>query len=156
LGKPVFSSQRRIFPLAIITWKSLMIGVCHRLSNLSSSSSHKLINSATVYEQTMRLMGIPEKVIAAHQDMLQNLLGLVKGRIYYNINNWYRGLLLLPSFKQNKADMERMMGLQDPVDFVETRSYKFIEKVSKLPGLLQTYARLLPYHFKYRFFCFCP
>jgi pyruvate,water dikinase len=98
---------------------------------------------ATVYEQTMRLMGIPEKVIAAHKDMLQNLLGLVKGRIYYNINNWYRGLLLLPSFRQNKADMERMMGLQDPVDFVESRTLSLIEKLKKLPVLVETYARLL-------------
>ena len=50
--------------------------------------------------------------------VVTNLLGLVKGRIYYHINNWYRGLQLLPSFSQNKADMERMMGLEEPVDFV--------------------------------------
>jgi rifampicin phosphotransferase len=98
---------------------------------------------ATVYEQTMRLMGISEKVIAAHQDMLQNLLGLIRGRVYYNINQWYRGLLLLPSFQRNKADLERMMGLQDPVDFVEDQAYSFTGKLGKLPALLRTYARLL-------------
>lgn len=102
---------------------------------------------AVVYEQTMRLMGIPEKVILSHQDMLQNLLGVIKGRIYYNINNWYRGLLLLPSFKQNKADMERMMGLQDPVEFIEDKSLSFGEKVKKMPSLLNTYAKLVA-HFR--------
>jgi pyruvate,water dikinase len=60
----------------------------------------------TVYEQTMRLLGVNEATVQAHQGMLENMLGLVHGRVYYNINNWYRGLLFLPSFKTNKADME--------------------------------------------------
>ena len=43
----------------------------------------------TVYEQTMRYsMARTEKQIQDHRDMLANLLGLVHGRIYYNINNW--------------------------------------------------------------------
>ena len=50
---------------------------------------------ASVYTQTMRALGLPERTISAHAPMLKNLLGLVCGRVYYNINNWYRGLLLL-------------------------------------------------------------
>lgn len=98
---------------------------------------------ATVYEQTMRLMRIPDQVIADHKEVLQNLLGLIKGRVYYNINNWYRGLLLLPSFSSNKADMERMMGLQDPVDFVEDKKLPLQQKLKKLPILVRTYGNLL-------------
>ena len=71
---------------------------------------------------------MPEATIAAHRETVDNLLGLVKGRIYYNINNWYRGLQLLPSFRQNKEDMERMMGLSEPVDFVEDQSKSFAQK----------------------------
>ncbi|MGE0435322.1 MAG: PEP/pyruvate-binding domain-containing protein, partial [Planctomycetota bacterium] len=74
---------------------------------------------ASVYEQTMRALGIAEPTIAAHAGMLRNMLGLHAGRVYYNINTWYRALLLLPSFGRNKADMEAMMGLDEPVDFVE-------------------------------------
>ncbi len=98
---------------------------------------------ATVYEQTMRTMGIKANVIQAHNDMLNNMLGLIKGRIYYNINNWYKGLLLLPSFKTNKDDMERMMGLQDPVEFVENTELSLNEKIKKIPSLLITLIRLL-------------
>lgn len=98
---------------------------------------------ATVYEQTMRVLGIPERTIAAHRDMLDNMLGLIRGRVYYNINNWYRGLLFLPSFNTNKAAMERMMGLQDPVDLIEERPLTLLEKLRKLPSVLKALVRLL-------------
>jgi len=98
---------------------------------------------ATVYEGTMRLMKIQEDVIADHRDMLQNLLGFIQGRVYYNINNWYRGLLLLPSFKTNKTDMERMMGLEEPVDFVSGVEVHGLEKLRRLLRMAGTAARLL-------------
>ena len=98
---------------------------------------------ASVYEQTMRAVGIGDAVVEAHRGMLRNLIGLVRGRVYYNINNWYRGLLLLPSFGRNKEDMEAMMGLDVPVDFVEDQEFTIGEKLTRLPGMLLTFARLL-------------
>ncbi len=92
---------------------------------------------ATVYEQTMRVIGVSEKAVQAHRDMLDNMLGLVRGRVYYNINSWYRGLLLLPSFKTNKADLERMMGLTDPVDLVQTPARGWREKLAKTGQVLR-------------------
>lgn len=90
---------------------------------------------ATVYRQTMEVLGLPNSVITRNREVVTNLLGLVRGRIYYNINNWYQGLQLLPSFSQNKADMERMMGLEEPVDFVESRKKSLLEKLKLLPRL---------------------
>ncbi|GAA4354691.1 phosphoenolpyruvate synthase [Hymenobacter saemangeumensis] len=98
---------------------------------------------ATVYRQTMRALGLPTTTIDAHEPVLTQLLGLVQGRIYYNINNWYRGLQLLPAFHQNKADMERMMGLDAPVDFVQSRAKTLPEKLRLLPRLALNLARLL-------------
>ncbi|MCH8499844.1 MAG: phosphoenolpyruvate synthase [Marinobacter sp.] len=98
---------------------------------------------ATVYEQTMRVLGVSERQIQAHRDMLDNMLGLVNGRVYYNINNWYRGLLLLPSFNSNKADMERMMGLTDPVDLVQDTRATTGDKLRKLPQVLRALFHLL-------------
>ncbi|KZZ45671.1 phosphoenolpyruvate synthase [Thalassolituus sp. HI0120] len=97
----------------------------------------------TVYEQTMRLIGVKGDVIQAHQPMLENMLGLVRGRVYYNINNWYRGLLFLPSFKTNKADMERMMGLQDPVDLIQDRELTTKEKLARIPQVIRALFSLL-------------
>nr|WP_293836886.1 PEP/pyruvate-binding domain-containing protein [uncultured Arsenicibacter sp.] len=98
---------------------------------------------ATVYRQTMHALGLPRKTITQQEDIVRNLLGLVKGRIYYNINNWYRGLQLLPSFRQNKADMERMMGLTEPVDFVKDVRKTTGRQLAMLPGLLLNLGRLL-------------
>lgn len=98
---------------------------------------------ARVYTQTMRAVRLPEKTIAEHQNMLKNLLGLVNGRIYYNINNWYRGILLLPAFHRNKEDMEQMMGLEEPVSYIHDQTYTPWQQVRRLPRLVVTYARLL-------------
>ena len=97
----------------------------------------------TVYTQTLRVLGVKEAVIEAHRDMLENMLAFVRGRIYYNINNWYRGLLFLPSFSTNKEDLERMMGLQDPVDMIQDQTLTFIEKLKRLPQLLRALTRML-------------
>ncbi|GAB3839650.1 PEP/pyruvate-binding domain-containing protein [Hymenobacter jeollabukensis] len=98
---------------------------------------------ATVYRQTMHALGLPAAQIAAQEPVVTNLLGLVQGRIYYNINNWYRGLQLLPAFRQNKDDMERMMGLEEPVDFVQTREKTLADKLRLAPRLLLNLSRLL-------------
>ncbi len=91
----------------------------------------------TVYEQTMRLLGVNEATVQANQGMLENMLGLVHGRVYYNINNWYRGLLFLPSFKTNKSDMERMMGLTDPVDLIQDQELSTKDKLKKIPQIMR-------------------
>ena len=98
---------------------------------------------ASVYEQTMRALRISDEVIDDHRDMLRNMIGLVRGRVYYNINNWYRGLLLLPSFGRNKEDMEAMMGLDVPVDFVEDQVLTLGQKLRRLPGVLVAFTWLL-------------
>ena len=38
-----------------------------------------------VYRQFCRMMGVPERVIAEHEETFQNMLGLVRGRLYYNL-----------------------------------------------------------------------
>ena len=92
---------------------------------------------ADVYGQTMAAMNIPRAVRDAHRPMLENMLGLIRGRVFYNINNWYAGLKLLPSFGRNKEDMEKMMGLEDPVDIVEDEVLSFGEKLARLPSMLK-------------------
>jgi pyruvate,water dikinase len=41
------------------------------------------------------------------------MLGLVRGRVYYNLLNWYRLLALLPGFQMNRGFMEQMMGVKE-------------------------------------------
>lgn len=98
---------------------------------------------AAVYEQTMRAVGVPERVIVAHRPLLCNLLGLLRGRVYYNLGNWYRGLLFLPAFRRNKADMEAMMGVEEPVDFIVAEPGGIIAVVRRIPALARALAMLL-------------
>lgn len=97
----------------------------------------------SVYTQTAQALGVPRQTIERFAPVLRNLLGLVRGRVYYNINNWYRALQLLPSFRRNKADMEKMMGLEDPVDFIEDESVSLWAALGRVPSLLRTGVRML-------------
>ena len=68
---------------------------------------------AEVYRQFCRIMRVPEDVVAEHHDVFERMLGLVRGRIYYNLLNWYRLLALLPGFTFNRRFMEQMMGVRE-------------------------------------------
>ncbi len=97
----------------------------------------------TVYEQTARMMRVSDSTLSELNHNLGNLLGLIDGRVYYNINNWYCGLGYLPSFSKNKSDMERMMGLKDPVDFVTYSKLSFLGKLRLLPRMATLITRFL-------------
>jgi pyruvate,water dikinase len=66
-----------------------------------------------VYRQFCRVMRVPGHAVAAHADAFRNMLGLVRGRLYYNLLNWYRVLALLPGFAVNRRFMEQMMGVRE-------------------------------------------
>lgn len=68
-----------------------------------------------VYTEFCRLVGVPPRVIAAHHDTFARMLGLVRGRVYYNLLSWYRLLATLPGFTLNRAFMEQMMGVTERV-----------------------------------------
>ena len=73
-----------------------------------------------VYRQFCRILSVPEGKIEASNEVFRHMLGLVRGRVYYNLLNWYRLLTLLPGFKANRHFMEQMMGVKEglPEDFV--------------------------------------
>jgi pyruvate,water dikinase len=66
-----------------------------------------------VYRQFCRMMGVPERVIAAEDETFQNMLGLIRGRLFYNLLSWYRVLALLPGYQVNRRFMEQMMGVEE-------------------------------------------
>lgn len=64
-----------------------------------------------VYRQFARFMGVSPAHIAANDEVFRNMLGLIRGRVYYNLLNWYRLLTLFPGFTVNRRFMEQMMGV---------------------------------------------
>jgi phosphohistidine swiveling domain-containing protein len=68
-----------------------------------------------VYRCFAEVMGISPRVVHAHQDAFDNMLGFFRGRVYYNLRNWYRLVRLFPGYQYNRRFMESMMGLKDPL-----------------------------------------
>lgn len=68
-----------------------------------------------VYRLTMLASGVPQSVVTDYEPYLTNLLGLVRGNIYYNLTNWYRCITCIPMI-DNAKYMETMMGVKQSVD----------------------------------------
>lgn len=68
-----------------------------------------------VYRQLCLILNIPRNKVANHDVEFRNMLGLIQGRVYYNMNSWYKTLALLPGFSLNKTFMEQMMGVKEAV-----------------------------------------
>jgi pyruvate,water dikinase len=66
-----------------------------------------------VYQQFCRMMGVPGRAIEQHDERFRNMLGLIRGRMYYNLLNWHRVLALLPGYSVNRRFMEQMMGVKE-------------------------------------------
>jgi rifampicin phosphotransferase len=66
-----------------------------------------------VYRQLARTLGAPPRLVEAHADTFRHMLGMVRGRVYYNLISWYRLLSLLPGFAVNRRFMEQMMGVKE-------------------------------------------
>ena len=66
-----------------------------------------------VYSQFCGIMGVSNEDIARNSNVLANMLGLIQGRVYYNLLSWYKLLALLPGYALNAEFMEKMMGVKE-------------------------------------------
>ena len=109
--------------------------------NITSPLTYSFIRRAyrAVYWQFCELLGLSRREINRHDSMLSNMLGLLNGRVYYNLLNWYRLVALLPGFRFNKGFMEAMMGLRQPAEIEAPRSLSWTDKyLRELPRLART------------------
>ena len=67
-----------------------------------------------VYKRFCDMMGVEPAMIADNSDAFE-MLGLIRGRVYYNLKSWYKVLMLLPGYDLNAPFMERMMGVKEPL-----------------------------------------
>lgn len=66
-----------------------------------------------VYRQFALLMGVSENEVEKNKEVFANMLGLINGRVYYNLLSWYKALALLPGYSLNAGFMEKMMGVKE-------------------------------------------
>ena len=66
-----------------------------------------------VYRQFVGLLGVKEHEVNRHTEVFENTLGLVRGRVYYNLLSWYKMLAMVPGYSINAEYMENMMGVKE-------------------------------------------
>ncbi|MFN8712935.1 MAG: PEP/pyruvate-binding domain-containing protein [Bacteroidota bacterium] len=100
-----------------------------------------------VYLQFSAMMGISEAERNEHAVVYANMLGLLNGRVYYNLRSWFKLLSLLPGYQLNAEFMEKMMGVKEKfvLEDVKKRS-RFSERmrVLNMVRLLLSNQRRLP------------
>ena len=89
--------------------------IIESFSGVTSPMTFSVIRRAyaTVYRCFSEVMGIPAPVIRQSEELYQNMLGLIRGRVYYNLRSWYLLLRLFPGFQYNRQFMESMMGVKE-------------------------------------------
>jgi pyruvate,water dikinase len=98
---------------------------------------------SSVFKSTLKQLSLSERSVSKDEDTFQNLVGLIKGRIFYNINSWYRGLQFFHSFDHNKSSLSQILGLSEPVTFIDTDQKSWWQKCILLWGRLIDLPRLL-------------
>lgn len=99
-----------------------------------------------VYWQFCEVLWLSPAEIRRLDPMLWNMLGLIRGRVYYNLIHWYRLVSLLPGFKFNKSFMEHMMGLRQPEELTLEGTSWIRRYGVELPRLLRTGYRAYRLH----------
>lgn len=98
-----------------------------------------------VYYCFAQVMGISAKKVREHQPVFENMLGLFRGRVYYNLRNWYYLIRLFPGFQYNSRAMESMMGLREPLHLEEQAEEPSVWRrwFVELPALVRLLIRSL-------------
>ena len=70
---------------------------------------------AAVYRTFCQILGVPDARVEGAGETFGQMIGLIRGRVYYNLGSWYRVLALLPGYRLNAGLMESMMGVSQGV-----------------------------------------
>lgn len=68
----------------------------------------KLIYSE-VYKDLICASGISRKKVNKHKDIFDSLTASFYGKLYYNMNSWYKMMSFFPGYKRNKNNLELMI-----------------------------------------------
>ena len=91
--------------------------IVESFSGVTSPMTFSVIRRAyaIVYKLFAEVMGIAPATIRAHQSVFENMLGLFRGQVFYNLLNWYALVRLFPGYEQNRVFMEQMMGVRESI-----------------------------------------
>lgn len=98
-----------------------------------------------VYKQFLLIMGVEQELIEENSDIFQ-MLGLIEGKVYYNLLNWYRLLRLMPGYEINAGFMESMMGVKQKLNQIPkvkpSRKNEYLRLANLIKSLIVNLFRL--------------
>ena len=96
-----------------VNWDSTNIG--ENYPGITLPLTYSFIKDAysNVYENYLKLIGVRKELIDNYRDIMRNMLGYIKGYVFYNIDNWYKFLTFMPGYRFNKKFFELML---DPAE----------------------------------------
>jgi rifampicin phosphotransferase len=105
-----------------------------------------------VYRCFAEVMGISSVNVELHREAFDNMLGIFRGRVYYNLKNWYRLIRLFPGYQYNRNFMESMMGVKQRMTLdYQTKPQNFFRRwFIEFPALITLLARCALNFFRIR------
>ena len=97
---------------ALAIWDSSNIGESY--SGIITPLTFSYIRHAYkhVYRQLCHIGGISRTSINDHDDVFNRMIGLVNGRVHYNLLGWYRLLALMPGIAHSRPFLDEMLGIR--------------------------------------------
>ncbi|MBN1951040.1 MAG: hypothetical protein JW801_07540 [Bacteroidales bacterium] len=69
-----------------------------------------------VYMNLLHASGVRMKKLLRHREIFDNMVAWHYGRLYYNMNSWYRMMAFIPGYQRNKVNLENMITSNIRVD----------------------------------------
>jgi pyruvate,water dikinase len=114
-------------------------GVTTPLTFSHASNAYRI-----VYTLFGRMLGVPREVHEANERAMQTYIGLLNGRVYYNLLHWYLSMAHLPGYGFTRGAMENMMGVREALDVELPQAGSPLQKwTSDFPRLAAMVGRTL-------------
>ncbi len=96
-----------------------------------------------VYIQLSALLGVRQHEIDMNKEVFANMLGLIQGRVYYNLLSWYKALAMLPGYSLNAGFMEKMMGVKERFELKDFEAGTKFQERMRVVRMIRTMLRNL-------------
>ncbi|WP_416886688.1 PEP/pyruvate-binding domain-containing protein [Marinospirillum sp.] len=115
-SRPITTLARRVDPRGrSLLWDNSNIAESYGGITTPLTFSFARMAYTSVYREFCKILGVRRAKIEQEETTFTQMLGLIRGRVFYNLISWYRVLALLPGFRFNQRFMEQMMGVKEPL-----------------------------------------
>ncbi len=97
-------------------WDDSNIGESYPGLTLPLTASYVRLAYERLFSCALRLAGVPRRLVEQAQPNLANLVGSVRGRLYFNLVNYYRLFLLIPGLERTAPKWEHALGITNHID----------------------------------------